>query len=85
MKPTVDFLGREIKPGDTVIYPVRHGSSMWLQKMTVTQVYPNRLVGINAENRRIYIKNLNTTVVDLGSRKAPAEPTNELPFENLAS
>ena len=28
----LDFLGREIVAGGTVCYPVRRGSSMWLQK-----------------------------------------------------
>jgi hypothetical protein len=26
----VDFLGREIRVGDTVVYPCRSGSTMWL-------------------------------------------------------
>jgi len=33
-----DFLGREITVGDTVIYPVRRGSSMWLNKIIVTAI-----------------------------------------------
>jgi hypothetical protein len=31
-----DYLGREIKVGDTVVYPGRMGGRMWLTKGTVT-------------------------------------------------
>jgi hypothetical protein len=31
----VDFLGREIHVGDTIIYPGRRGSNMWLNRATV--------------------------------------------------
>ena len=33
-----DFMGNMIKAGDTVCYPVRRGSSMWLKKLTVATV-----------------------------------------------
>ena len=35
-----DFLGREIKLGSTVIYPVRRKSDMHLCKATVTSLLP---------------------------------------------
>lgn len=37
MKAT-DFLGQEIKVQDTVVYPNRQGSSLWMNKGTVLEV-----------------------------------------------
>ena len=34
MNPT-DFLGREIRPGDLIVYPWRRGSAMGLNKLSV--------------------------------------------------
>jgi hypothetical protein len=33
-----DYMGKVIKPGYTVIYPVRQGSEMWLQHMIVSHI-----------------------------------------------
>ena len=33
-----DFLGREINVGNMIVYPVRRGSSMWLNKIRVTAI-----------------------------------------------
>jgi hypothetical protein len=33
-----DFMGREIKEGVTLVYPVRRLSEMWLKKLTVTRI-----------------------------------------------
>lgn len=33
-----DYMGKVIKPCDTVIYPVRQGSEMWLQHMVVSHI-----------------------------------------------
>lgn len=33
-----DFLGQEIRAGDTVVYPNRHGSRLWMNKAVVTEV-----------------------------------------------
>ena len=38
MTPAVDFMGRTIEAGHVVVYPVRRGSDMWLNKLSVTQV-----------------------------------------------
>lgn len=69
-KEARDFMGREIKVGDTVIYPVRAGSSMWLQKMRVSQVVTSglnpRIVvydPTSAQQRGHSVKNLHTVVV----------------------
>lgn len=36
----VDFLGREIHVGDTIVYPGRRGSSLWMNKAIVKDLYP---------------------------------------------
>ncbi|REJ65592.1 MAG: hypothetical protein DWQ31_16770 [Planctomycetota bacterium] len=70
-----DFLGREIKAGSTVCYPVRRGSRMWLQRVTVTQVVQHDktqapcVAGYNPSGRRVTIFNLDNCVV-----VEPAEP-----------
>jgi hypothetical protein len=58
-----DFLGRAIAAGDTVCYPVRRRSSMWLNKLNVTQVDDAHITGFNAEGRRITVRNLKNCVV----------------------
>ena len=40
-KKKVDILGREIKVGQVVAYPVRHSSSMWMSHGVVTEVGEN--------------------------------------------
>ena len=71
-KPTVpasDFLGCLIKVGHTVVYPVRRGSKMWIQKANVTQIVqhdrtqPPLLVCLNPAGRRVTIQNLDNCVV----------------------
>ena len=63
----VDFMGRSVKAGDTVVYPVRRGSSMWLNKLRVTQVDESgvqpKLVGFNPAGRRVQVQSLDNVVV----------------------
>lgn len=63
MNPAVDFLGRTIHAGDTVVYPVRRGSKMWLAKLSVTQVLDDSLIGFNHLGKRITIHNLKNVLV----------------------
>lgn len=35
-----DWRGVEIKVGDTVVYPVRHGSSMWMVEGEIVELHP---------------------------------------------
>jgi len=63
MDPVTDFIGTEIKPGSQLAYPVRRGSSMWLTKITVTQVTADEVKGYNSVGRRITVKNLKNTIV----------------------
>lgn len=68
-----DFIGRAIAAGNTVVYPVRRGASMWLNKLVVTQVGEDgvdvngkpryHITGFNSDGRRITVKNLNNCVV----------------------
>lgn len=58
-----DFIGRAIVAGATVVYPVRRGASMWLNKLAVTQVDDDHITGFNSDGRRITVKNLNNCVV----------------------
>jgi hypothetical protein len=57
---TRDVRGRKIKEGDTVFYPVRRKSSMWLKSITVTRIVETRdgvmVVGTNESNRRITLR-----------------------------
>ena len=39
MNPT-DFLGREIRRGDLIVYPWRRGSRMGMNKLRVAEVTP---------------------------------------------
>jgi hypothetical protein len=65
--PTLDFMGREITAGSTVIYPVRRGSQMWMQELSVTQVVGGTspiITGFNPSGRKITLHNVgNVTVV----------------------
>ena len=64
--PVLDFIGREITASATIVYPVRRGSSMWLNRLKVTQVVggPSPTVtGFNDTGRRITLHNIQTVVV----------------------
>ena len=62
-----DFLGKIITAGDTICYPVRRGSSMWLKKLVVEAVRTTPrgicVSGTNDGGRRINIYNLDNCVV----------------------
>ncbi len=40
-----DFLGKTIKVGDTIVYPVRQGSDMWMSKAEVLGINKRNLSG----------------------------------------
>jgi len=63
MIPAVDFMGRTIVAGQTVVYPVRRGSSMWMNKLKVTQVNEETILGYNTAGRLLTIKNLQNVVI----------------------
>jgi hypothetical protein len=63
----IDFLGKPIQAGCTICYPVRRGSSMWLNKLSVEAVRSTPrgtcVSGVNGTGRRINIYNLTNCVV----------------------
>jgi hypothetical protein len=68
-----DFLGRDIVAGNTVVYPIRKGSSMWMKRMTVVGTEHGVLTGNSPEGRRITLTNIsNVTVVEAPKPEVPA-------------
>jgi len=63
MNNPTDFLGRTIQAGDTLVYPVRRGSKMWLNRITVTKAESDRIHGTSREGRMVQLTNLKNTVV----------------------
>jgi hypothetical protein len=63
MNPAVDFTGRTIEAGHIVVYPVRRGSNMWLNKLNVQQVNSDSIVGYSPIGKRLTIKNLKNVVI----------------------
>lgn len=63
MKAPTDFLGREIRPGDLIVYPWRRKSAMGLNRMNVTQVTADSVGGYSHTGRPVKITNLKNTVV----------------------
>jgi hypothetical protein len=70
--PANDFLDRPIEVGHTVVYPVRRGSRMWMQKASVTEIVqhdrtqPPLLVCLSATGQKVTIQNLDHCVVVRG-------------------
>lgn len=65
--PPVDFLNHPITVGHVIVYPVRRGSSMWLNRMTVQQIDSSGeapvVVGYSPNGKRIRVKNTQNCVV----------------------
>jgi len=72
VRPTsaADFLGNPIEVGDTVVYPVRRGSSMWLKKIAVESIQDGSqgpvVLGRNDNGRTIRLHELKRCVVVKG-------------------
>ncbi len=62
-----DFLGNSIKATDTIVYPVRRGSSMWMKKLVVDAVRDTangvRVSGRNEAGNPVSIQNVQNCVV----------------------
>jgi hypothetical protein len=62
-----DFMGKVIKTNDTICYPVRRGSAMWLKKLEVKSSRDTPrgpcVSGVNEAGRNINIYNLSNCVV----------------------
>jgi hypothetical protein len=63
MNAPTDFVGRTIKAGDTVVYPWRRGSSMGMNKLSVTQVTDTSIKGYSPAGRLVTVSNLKNVVV----------------------
>ena len=72
MNPT-DFLGREIRPGDLIVYPWRRGSQMGLNKLSVMQVTPASVGGYSNLGRPVKITKLRNVVVVEHPQTEPPE------------
>lgn len=63
----VDFLGNTIRAGDTLVYPVRRKSQLYMNKIRVAELVQLRegfaVTGYNDEGRRVTVRNLHNTVV----------------------
>lgn len=60
-----DFLGREIQPGMTLVYPVTSGSSPHLKKILVQEVneQPTLIRGLNDLGRKVVVRRADNAVV----------------------
>ena len=62
-----DFLGNPIQATDTIVYPVRRGSAMWLKSLVVDAVRDTsngvRVSGRNAAGNPVSIQNISNCVV----------------------
>jgi hypothetical protein len=63
MNEPTDFLGRTIAVDDTLVYPVRRGSKMWLNRIRVIKVECDRVHGSSPQGRMVQLSNLKNTVV----------------------
>lgn len=71
MKNPTDSLGREIRPGDLIVYPWRRGSRMGLNKMNVTRVADTGVAGYSSVGRPVKVTNLKNVVVIERSQTEP--------------
>lgn len=67
-----DFLGRELKVGDTIAYPMRQGSRMWMQSGTIRSIHPDcvkitrpngKKTAIRATSRIVLVKGVDNAEV----------------------
>ncbi len=63
----LDFCGKQIKAGDTIVYPVRRRSAMWLKSLLVQAVRDTtngvRVTGTNEAGNPVSIQNIQNCVV----------------------
>ena len=58
-----DYCGMSIYPGDRVVYPVRKGSSMWLEEARVLATYNNALMVEKKSGRAFTVKRTDRVVI----------------------
>ena len=66
----LDFGGRPIESGDTIAYPVRRGSEMWLRSLKVSHIEVIRstppvyhIAGSNDKGRMVKLENPDRCVI----------------------
>lgn len=60
-----DFMGQQVLAGDTIAYPVRRSSKMWLSELKVTQIIESAepvIRGYNTAGRLITIHNVKNVI-----------------------
>jgi hypothetical protein len=76
-----DFLGNPITATDTIIYPVRRGSAMWLKKLVVDAVRDTangvRVSGRNDSGNPVSIQNISNCIVVTNCLPGPVVATND--------
>jgi glutamate synthase domain-containing protein 3 len=59
-----DFLGKHIQQGDTIVYPGRASSALWMNKATVLEVLVSgKVVARTNEGKRVTLSNTKNIVV----------------------
>jgi hypothetical protein len=59
----LDFFGRRINKDCVIAYPVRQGSSMWIEKGRVTEVLSNKLKIVKKRGVKTQIKNICNCII----------------------
>jgi hypothetical protein len=61
----LDYLCREIELGDTLVYPVRRASRMYLNRLTVTEINDteNTVGGVTPLGKHVYVHRLDRTII----------------------
>lgn len=49
----VDFRGRDIHVGDRIVYPNRHGSTLWMNEAEVDDIYSTSIIARRIDTGRI--------------------------------
>jgi hypothetical protein len=57
-----DFLGRVIKVGDSIVYPGRSGSALWMNAATVEEVLVDK-IKVLSKNKLVTLNRLDRVVV----------------------
>jgi len=62
-----DFFGKQIKVGDTCVYPMRRGSKMWMQILRIDGIEEidegYTLTGCDGNGRRTRTRNIGNCVI----------------------
>jgi hypothetical protein len=59
----LDFLGQIIHAGDTIVYPNRHGSQLWMNRAVVTEAWDGKLRIRREDGQHKVIRRVDRVVV----------------------